>query len=99
MSSNPILKRRDGHTHTQFCPHGSREATEDFIARAIELRFETYSLTEHPPLPRNFVDPTDDKSCGMLGEDFEAYLRHAKELKQRYADRIEIRVGLEVDYI
>ena len=99
MSSNPILQRRDGHTHTQFCPHGSREATEDFIARAIELRFETYSLTEHPPLPRNFLDPTDDKSCGMLREDFEAYLRHAEDLKRRYADRIEIRVGLEVDYI
>src|SRR5262247_2926414 len=35
----------------------------------------------------------------MRREDFEAYLLHAEELKRRYADRIEIRVGLEVDYI
>jgi histidinol-phosphatase (PHP family) len=99
MSSNPILQRRDGHTHTQFCPHGSREATRDFIERAIELRFETYSLTEHPPLPRTFNDPTSDQSCGMRWEDLEAYLVHAEELKRRYAGSIEIRVGLEVDYI
>jgi len=99
MSVTPTLLRRDGHTHTQFCPHGSHEATEQFIERAIELGFETYSLTEHPPLPRNFIDPTPDQTCGMRWEDLEPYLLHAQELKQRYADRIEIRVGLEVDYI
>ena len=49
MSQSSILPKRDGHTHTEFCPHGSRESTELFIRRAIELGFETYSLTEHPP--------------------------------------------------
>src|SRR6187200_1277350 len=99
MPAAPTLRRRDGHTHTQFCLHGSREATEQFIERAIALGFESYSLTEHPPLPRNFIDPTPDHSCGMRQEDLEPYLLHAQELKKRYADRIEIRVGLEVDYI
>ena len=99
MSATPTLPRRDGHTHSQFCPHGSREATEQFIERAIALGFETYSLTEHPPLPRDFIDPTADHSCGMRQEDLEPYLLHAQKLKKRYAERIEIRVGLEVDYI
>ena len=99
MSATPTLPRRDGHTHSQFCPHGSREATEQFIERAIALGFETYSLTEHPPLPRDFIDPTADHSCGMRPEDLEPYLLHAQELKKRYAERIDIRVGLEVDYI
>ena len=99
MPVTPTLRHRDGHTHTEFCPHGSREATEQFIERAIALGFESYSLTEHPPLPRNFIDPTPDHSCGMRQEDLEPYLLHAQELKKRYADRIEIRVGLEVDYI
>ena len=35
----------------------------------------------------------------MRQQDLEPYLLHAQELKKRYADRIEIRVGLEVDYI
>ena len=99
MSATPTLRRRDGHTHTEFCPHGSREATEQFIERAIALGFESYSLTEHPPLPRDFIDPTPDHSCGMRQGDLEPYLLHAQELKNRYADRIEVRVGLEVDYI
>ncbi len=63
------------------------------------MGFETYSLTEHPPLPRDFIDPTADHSCGMRPEDLEPYLLHAQKLKKRYAERIEIRVGLEVDYI
>jgi histidinol-phosphatase (PHP family) len=99
MSATPTLPRRDGHTHSQFCPHGSREATEQFIERAIALGFEIYSLTEHPPLPRDFIDPTADHSCGMRPADLEPYLLHAQELKKRYAERIDIRVGLEVDYI
>lgn len=99
MPPTSTLPRRDGHTHTQFCPHGSQEATELFIARAIELGFETYSLTEHPPLPGGFVDPTPDQTCGMRWEDLEPYFLHALELKQRHAGQIEIRVGLEVDYI
>ncbi|MCI0627826.1 MAG: histidinol-phosphatase HisJ [Acidobacteria bacterium] len=99
MSGNASLSRRDGHTHTQFCPHGSREATGQFICRAIELGFEVYSLTEHPPLPPSFIDPTPDKSCGMQWEELDSYLSHAREQQEQFAGRIEVRVGLEVDYI
>lgn len=93
------LNRRDGHTHTEMSPHGSREPTEQFIQRAIALGFETYSLTEHPPLPSGFEDPTPDKSCGLAWYELEPYLEHARKLKYRFAYQIEIRVGLEVDYV
>jgi len=93
------LPRRDGHTHTEVCPHGSREPTEQFIERAVELGFESYSLTEHPPLPEGFEDPTPEKSCGMSSGDLGPYLEMAWRLKRKYADQISIRVGLEVDYI
>jgi histidinol-phosphatase (PHP family) len=94
-----ILPRRDGHTHTEVCLHGSREPTELFIQRAIELGFTTYSLTEHPPLPDGFEDPTPDKSCGMPRNVLDPYLRMAQQLKKKFASQIEIKVGLEVDYI
>src|SRR6266542_3036119 len=93
------LSRRDGHTHTEVCPHGSKEPTEQFIKRAIELGFETYSLTEHPPLPEGFEDPAPDKSCAMRPADLGPYLEMGQQLKRKYADQINIRVGLEVDYI
>ena len=99
LSKSSFLSRRDGHTHTEFCPHGSRESTELFIQRAIELGFETYSLTEHPPLPAHFHDPAPDKSCGMVPEDLESYLSHAKKLSDRFSSQIFLKVGLEVDFI
>ncbi len=99
MTQRLFLPRRDGHTHTEFSLHGSGEATAGFIHRAIELKFESYSLTEHPPLPRGFQDPTPDKSCGMAWDQLEPYLVHAQLLKKQFADQMEIKVGLEVDYI
>src|SRR5512132_103575 len=99
MNPRTKLSRRDGHTHTELCPHGSREATDGFIQRAIQLGFETYSLTEHPPLPKSFEDPTPEKSCGICWQELEPYLELAYKLKGRFASQIEIKVGLEVDYI
>ena len=93
------LTRRDGHTHTEFCPHGSREATEGFIRRAIELEFLSYSLTEHPPLPPGFEDPAPTKDCGIAAEDLEVYFQLAHRLKRKFAGEIELKAGLEVDYI
>lgn len=93
------LTRRDGHTHSEFCPHGSREATDRFIRRAIDLGFLSYSLTEHPPLPAGFEDPAPPKDCGIAPEDLEPYFQLAHRLKRKFAGRIEVKVGLEVDYI
>jgi histidinol-phosphatase (PHP family) len=93
------LIRRDGHTHTEFCPHGSREATELMIKRAIELGFVSYSLTEHPPLPPGFEDPAPTKDCFIEEDDLEVYFRLARRLKQKFAGQIDLRIGLEVDYI
>jgi histidinol-phosphatase (PHP family) len=93
------LPRRDGHTHTEFCPHGSGELTELFIKRAIELGFFSYSLTEHPPLPPGFEDPAPTKDCFIAANDLEAYFRLARQLKQKFAGQIDLRIGLEVDYV
>src|SRR3990172_8600137 len=98
-SKSSFLHKCDGHTHTEFCPHGSRESTDLFIRRAIELGFDSYSLTEHPPLPDDFKDPAPDKSCGMAVPDFERYLGQARALRDRFSDQIAVKIGLEVDYI
>ena len=48
--------KKEGHTHTEFCPHGSGEDVELFIQKAIQLGFTEYSITEHNPLPKSFMD-------------------------------------------
>ena len=39
----------DGHTHTNFCRHGSSSSMEEYVERAIELGFHRYSITETSP--------------------------------------------------
>jgi histidinol-phosphatase (PHP family) len=95
---------RDGHTHTGYCRHGSSEPTEAFVRRAIELGFTTYSVTEHPPLPSSFKRelkyPSDviETIC-MADDQVDAYVRDMLRLKEKFRDRIDLRVGFEVDYL
>ncbi len=49
------MLKQDGHSHTEFCPHGSGEDVELMIQKAIRLGFESYSITEHAPLPPAFA--------------------------------------------
>jgi len=90
----------DGHTHTKFCRHGNPAESELYLDRALELGFERYSLTEHPPLPERWVK--DEKLMEELAmglEELPAYLDYGLRLKDQYAGRLEVCLGLELDYL
>jgi histidinol-phosphatase (PHP family) len=94
----------DGHTHTEFCPHGSREPVEKMIQRAITLGMKKYCITEHAPLPPDFSDSYEGSEDGVTEasmelSDMPAYLKLTKELQAKYSDQIEISIGFEVDYL
>ena len=90
----------DGHTHTEFCPHGSLDRTVDKIEKAIKLGFTHYSVTEHAPLPKeNFSDPQVRDECGMTFEKTVAYFTFIKELKRIYGKKITLYAALEVDFL
>ncbi|MEH7301349.1 histidinol-phosphatase HisJ [Neobacillus drentensis] len=96
--------KSDGHTHTEYCLHGSREITELFVLRAIELGFVSYSLTEHPPLPSQFKDllPYSNEvisAIAMEEKDMDQYIRDMVHLKEKYKDKLFLKVGLEVDFL
>jgi histidinol-phosphatase (PHP family) len=94
------LEKWDGHTHTHFCRHGSTFPMEDYIEKAIERGFTRYSITEHPPLPKQWVsNPQLMSELAMDMVELPDYLDYAWKVKQRYADRIDIAVGLEFDYL
>lgn len=90
---------RDGHIHTPFCPHGTKDGFEEYIERAIELGFREISFTEHAPLPKGFEDTTPKKDSGMKLEQLEEYFAKIDQLKDRFGDRLVINCGFEVDYI
>ena len=91
--------RYDGHVHTPFCPHGTNDSLEEYIHKAISLGMNGLTFTEHAPLPKGFKDPAPSRDSAMNESDLPLYLQTLKRLKKKYADRITVNIGLEVDYI
>ncbi|MBM7578958.1 histidinol-phosphatase HisJ [Jeotgalibacillus terrae] len=91
--------KRDGHIHTPYCPHGSKDAFSLYAEKAIEAGLKEITFTEHAPLPEGFTDPTPDQDSGMKHYDIEHYLKDVEEIKKKYKKDLTIYTGLEVDYI
>lgn len=94
----------DGHTHSEFCQHGSGEPMEKMILRAIQLGMKKYCITEHAPLPADFKnvydgDPAGFSTGAMDLVDLPAYLSEARRLQHKYRSDLEISIGFEVDYL
>ncbi|WP_233129832.1 histidinol-phosphatase HisJ [Domibacillus epiphyticus] len=90
---------RDGHIHTSFCPHGSKDKLNEYIERAIQHGFTDITFTEHAPLPKNFKDPAPEQDSSMKWSDLDHYLKEVESAKKQYETTIRIRTGLEVDFI
>ncbi|MEH7442490.1 histidinol-phosphatase HisJ [Bacillus sp. JJ1122] len=90
---------RDGHVHTSFCPHGTKDTIEEYIEKALQLGYTEITFAEHAPLPEGFIDPTPLKDSAMKRNDLEDYFKIIEKAKQQYSGRIKINTGLEVDFI
>ena len=69
------------------------------MEQAIRLGFERYTLSEHSPLPSQFLDdPLLMKMLAMEEEQLSQYFEQAINVKQQYEGKIEIPVEPEMDY-
>ena len=76
------------HTHSRYCD--GRDRPKAMIRRAIALGCEELGFSGHA-----YVDFDD---CCMTPEGTEAYKREIRRLKEKYADKIRILLGVEQDY-
>lgn len=78
------------HSHSDFCD--GKAAPEMFIQEAIRKGFRAYGCSSHAPVsfPSHWNMPLE-----RLGE----YLNDIASLRIKYADRIQVYTGLEIDYI
>ena len=90
---------KDGHIHSPYCPHGTKDDFEEYIINAIAAGFTEISFTEHLPLPAGFKDPSPTNDSAMDLELFEKYIDDVNKMKIKYKDEIKINVGTEIDYI
>lgn len=100
----PKIIKRDGHTHTHYCLHASGEPAEEYVRRAIEQGFTMYSFTEHLPFPKSFwasfpYAEETKQQLGLRNDDLDGYFREMYALKKKYRDQIELKVGLEIDFL
>lgn len=96
--------KRDGHTHTEFCPHGMHDDVEEMILKAIELDFDEYSIVEHAPLSSEFMKNTAGNqeavtTASMSMSDLPYYFKKMNQMKKKYASDLLIHIGFEVDYL
>jgi histidinol-phosphatase (PHP family) len=87
----------DYHTHHVRCGHASGEL-EDYVKRGIEIGLVQLGLSDHMPLLH--VDPaTYLPGMAMPMEELPRYVEECLHLKEKYRNSIDIRIGLEGDYI
>ncbi|WP_026690679.1 histidinol-phosphatase HisJ [Alteribacter aurantiacus] len=91
--------QHDGHVHSAYCPHGTSDSFEDYVQRAIKLGYKGMTFTEHAPLPPSFQDPVPNQDSAMHPDHLRSYLEELQVVKTKYKNEIDIRIGLEVDYI
>ncbi|MED3647193.1 histidinol-phosphatase HisJ [Halalkalibacterium halodurans] len=93
------MGKHDGHVHTPFCPHGTKDSFDAYCERAISLGFTSLSFTEHAPLPKGFTDPTPAQDSSIGWNELDDYIHTLSSIKKAYRDQLTIYIGLEVDFI
>jgi histidinol-phosphatase (PHP family) len=89
--------RIDYHTHHVRCGHASGDL-EQYVLRGIEIGLDQLGLSDHMPLLH--VDPAAYYTgMAMPMDELPKYVEECLFLRERYRGQIDIRVGLEGDYI
>ncbi len=78
------------HSHCIFCD--GRSYPEDFVKFAVARGFRAYGFSSHAPLPF-------ETSWNMTKGDMPEYLAEIERLRKKYAGKIELYAGLEIDYL
>jgi len=85
--------RVDLHNHTTRCNHATGSINE-YIERAINLKIDIYGFSEHAPIKGGF-----DSKYRLSIDELDEYERDILDAKERYRDKIDIRLAYEVDFI
>lgn len=82
------------HTHTPRCRHAVG-SEEEYVQVALDAGYKVLGFSDHTP----YFFPGDYYShMRMYPDELEGYAATVRDLQKRYAGRIEIPLGLEVEY-
>lgn len=78
------------HSHSLYCDGCA--GMEDFVRFAISEGFTSYGFSSHAPLPFS-------TAWAMEWDRMDDYLAEFHRMKKKYARKIELYLGLEIDYL
>ena len=81
----------DLHNHTPLCNH-AEGSVEQYVEAAITKGIRYFGFSDHAPMD---FDP----KYRMSFEEMPLYEQMVKDAKNKYADKIEVLLGYEVDYL
>lgn len=81
------------HTHTARCFH-AKGSDEEYVKAAIEAGFDEIGFSDHTPW--NFNDFVSHMR--MNESELKEYCDSIKSLREKYKDKISIKLGLECEY-
>lgn len=81
------------HVHTRRCGHAEEIEDETYILRAIDIGADSIYFTDHAPFPKN---PFRNR---MDFEQLDEYLTILKNLRDKYENTIQVKIGLEAEYL
>ncbi len=81
------------HTHTPRCLHATG-TEEEYIQTAIQQGYDILGFSDHTPWPF----PSYESYCRMPMQQLPEYVSTLRELQKKYADRIQLHLGLEAEY-
>lgn len=91
------MQKFNYHQHTYRCRHADMDMKdEDYIKEYIKMGFEKIAFTDHCP-QKNKVDKRTRMRMDYQEKD--EYLNSINTLKEKYADKIQIQSGYEVEYL
>lgn len=80
------------HIHTYRCGHAENVPDKLYIEKAITLNASEIWFTDHAPFPN---DPFGGR---MKYEQLNEYIDTLSELKEKYKEKINVHIGLEIEY-
>ena len=91
------MQKFNYHSHTYRCGHADLDMKdEEYIKEYIKMRFEKIAITDHCP-EKNKIDKRDNMRMDYTQKC--EYLNSIKKLKEKYAEKIQIESGFEVEYL
>lgn len=82
------------HTHTYRCGH-AKGTDEEYVIAAINNGYTKMGFSDHAP----YIFPDGHESgFRVKKKDVEGYVKSIRDLQEKYKDKIDIKLGFELEY-